>query len=80
MSYLKHSKEKGEPWLVGASSYKLKGCRLNSWSGHRPGLHVLSLVRVHAKDPISVSLPFFLPSHPYPPTTKKIHFEKGGGK
>ena len=53
--------------LVGALSYKLKGCGFNSQSGHMPGLRARSLVGAHARGDrlmflshIDVSLPLFL--------------------
>ena len=58
--------------LVGASSYKLKGCRFNSQSGHTPGLWVLSPAVVHTRQLINVSLTstfLFLPPT-IPPLSK----------
>ena len=43
--------------LVGASSYKPKGCRFEPQSGHISGLWIRSLIRMHtgSKKPINVS-------------------------
>lgn len=56
-----HLKPKRVAQLVGASFCKLKGHGFNSPSGPMPGVRVQSPVGAYERQPVNVSLLFFLP-------------------
>ena len=59
--------------LIGRWSHKLKGHRLDSQSGHIPGLQVWSLVWAHTRgNPLIVSLPYQCSSPSFSPSLPRF--------